>query len=764
MRTLVKTIFFILFISIFAQSLCYSQKVGVVLSGGGASGLSHIGVLKALEEHNIPIDYITGTSMGAFVGAMYASGYSPAEIEAITNSETFKDATEGSIESKYVYYFKKREVDASWITFKFSPDTLFETSLPTNLISPVAIDFTLMEKFAKAGAVAKYNFDSLFIPFRCVAADITHKKQVVFRSGKLSEAIRASMAYPFFLSPVNYNGALLFDGGIYNNFPIDIIYEDFYPDFIIGSNVSSVVTPPSEENILSQIKCMLINRNDYPLPCLNVLIIEPDAQHLALFDFENPQSVIKLGYDAAILKMDSVKMQVLRRVMSTDLQQKRSKFKARQPELVYDKIHVKGLKKNQANYAGKLLRSKKEKIPMDKLKPQFFRLAADDKFKHIFPSSLYNDSTGYFDLYLDIKKEKDIITSFGGNFSSKPINHAFVGVQYNQLGRFATSIIANSYFGKLYSSAHLKLRLDFPFRWNFYLEPEITLNRWDFFKSYATFFEEVLPSYLIQNDKYLQLSVAIPAYNKGKIKAGASVARLTDDYYQVKDFSQKDTADRTTFEMLSPHLLYERNTLNRKQYASAGTYLLLKGRFVQGNEINIPGSTSVIKGPFVDFHQWFQVKLQYQNYYKRRGRLRLGYYLEGVYSNQSFFNNYTASILAAPAFQPIPESKTLFIEKYRAFNYAAGGLQAVISFPKNFDVRFEGYSFLPYNEIRKDNINKPFLGKPLSRRYYIASSALVYNSPIGPVSLSFNYYDRSDDAYSLLFNFGYLIFNKRATE
>ena len=121
---------FILF-SIFMFK-CYSvataQKVGVVLSGGGADGLAHIGVLKALEERKIPIDYVAGTSIGALIGAMYASGYSPAEMELMVKQEKFKKWAVGEVEEQHVYYFKKRDVDASWINFKFSLDTLIQTS------------------------------------------------------------------------------------------------------------------------------------------------------------------------------------------------------------------------------------------------------------------------------------------------------------------------------------------------------------------------------------------------------------------------------------------------------------------------------------------------------------------------------------------------------------------------------------------------------------------------------------------------------------
>lgn len=155
--------FFILLLLLSFHS--FSQKVGLVLSGGGASGLAHIGVLKALEENNIPIDYICGTSSGALVGSLYAIGYTPAQIEKLVTSETFRNWTYGKLENKHSYYFKKNEDNASWVQFRVGFGSAIETSLPTNIINSAPVDFALMEIYAKGIASAKYNFDNLMIPF-----------------------------------------------------------------------------------------------------------------------------------------------------------------------------------------------------------------------------------------------------------------------------------------------------------------------------------------------------------------------------------------------------------------------------------------------------------------------------------------------------------------------------------------------------------------------------------------------------------------------
>ncbi|MFT6998799.1 MAG: NTE family protein, partial [Cryomorphaceae bacterium] len=135
---------------IFMLTTCVlqAQKVGLVLSGGGAAGLAHIGVIKALEENNIPIDYITGTSMGALIGGLYASGYSVEEIIEFTESPEFLLAIEGQLDKKDVYYFSQDLLDASIIRIKVNPQNVLRANLPTNLVTPDLMEFMFMDIFS----------------------------------------------------------------------------------------------------------------------------------------------------------------------------------------------------------------------------------------------------------------------------------------------------------------------------------------------------------------------------------------------------------------------------------------------------------------------------------------------------------------------------------------------------------------------------------------------------------------------------------------
>ena len=224
--------------------------------------------------------------------------------------------------------------------------------------------------------------------------------------------------------------------------------------------------------------------------------------------------------------------------------------------------------------------------------------------------------------------------------------------------------------------------------------------------------------------------------------------------------------------MFSTFLHYERSTLKRKQYANAGTYLSIKSRYVQGVEMNIPGSV-LVSDTLHYGREWAHFKFQYDNYYKRKGALRLGIYFEGVYSSQSedLRNNYTASMLKAPAFQPTPESKTLFLESFRAYQYAAIGHKFIFNIKNMIDLRLEAYLFQPYQVLLKEEDLSVSLGEPFDKRYTIATVAAVYHSPVGPVSISLNYYHNNNEVapedktpLTFLFHFGYVLFNNRAIE
>ncbi|MEO5585796.1 MAG: patatin-like phospholipase family protein, partial [Flavobacteriales bacterium] len=363
--------------SLLLASGLHAQRIGVVLSGGGAVGLTHIGVLMALEDNDIPIDYITGSSMGALIGALYASGASPAQMDSLFQSDLYQQMSRGGVEPQYTYYFKQDVPDASMISLGLNVDTTLQMSLPTNLRSPVLIDFEQMRSFAGASAAADYNMDSLFVPFRCVASDITARKEVVFSKGNLAVAVRASMSYPFYFKPILVDGHLMMDGGMYNNFPSDVMFHDFLPDYIIGSNVAYNAPDPDADDLMSQLKSIMTQPTSYVLPCDPGVIIEPKTS-TTLFDFASAKQAVLDGYASAMERMPEIMEEVERRRPKADVERARARFRAKCPPVVIGDIQFNGLNKGQSLYCDRLLNKRNEPLTADALKPRYFRLYADN--------------------------------------------------------------------------------------------------------------------------------------------------------------------------------------------------------------------------------------------------------------------------------------------------------------------------------------------------------------------------------------------------
>lgn len=741
-----------------------AQRVGVVLSGGGAVGLTHIGVLKALEENGIPIDYITGSSMGALVGAMYAAGFSPAEMDSLFQSDLYQLMAQGGVEGEYQYYFKQDMPDASLVDVRFDVDTTIQTSLPTNLRSPVLIDFEQMRAFAAASAGAGYDMDSLLVPFRCVASDITAQKPVIFEKGDLALAVRASMSYPFYFKPIRIDGHLMMDGGMYNNFPSDVMYDAFLPDFIIGSNVAFNAPPPSEDDLMSQLKAMMMERTNYSVPCDPGIIIEPKTT-TTLFDFASAQQAIADGYAAAMARMDDLKAAIQRREAPEQMAARRAAFKAKCPPVVFGNIAFEGVDARQRTFCERLLNKHNEPLTADELKPRYFRLYADHNVSGLFPRATYVPARGDFDLSIGVKRAKQLEVRFGGMFSSRPINTGMLALRYNFFGRTSNRIEGLSYFGKFYTAAQLKWRTDLSSRLPLYIEPAFTLNRWDHFSGFATFFDEIRPSYIVIKELWGGVNSGLALGTKGLLRFDAKYAQNKYNYYQSSDFDARDTSDVTEFTHGTAGLTVERNSLNRKQHPNSGELFRVQARFVGGDERTTPGSQWADRHPLRAHHDWVVLKATLDKYFLPRGTVRFGMLAEGVYSTQPFFQNYTATVIQAPVFQPTPESRTYFLENYRATQYVAGGVRAIVAVARNkFDLRLEGYVFQPYKALERDDLDLATEGTAISKRYYIGSGSLIYQSPLGPVWFNTSYIDGLRNPWVWSLNFGYVIFAQKAGE
>lgn len=764
-RTKLKSIkrYLLLLVCCFIQTVFFAQqKVGLVLSGGGATGLAHIGVLKALEERGIPIDYITGTSAGALVGSLYAAGYSPEEIEAYVLSDDFLLMTKGKLKSTQRFIYKEEDVHAGLIDFAFSSDSILKKSLPTNFITSSYLDFEMMKILGTVGASCGNDFDSLFIPFRCVASDITNKKSVVFSKGNLNQAVRASMTYPFYFNPIRVNGLLMFDGGLYNNFPAETMYQEFNPDFIIGSNVSNNAAPPMEDDLISQVTNMLVSYSDFNLPCETGIIIKPDI-NISTFDFENVRFAIQNGYETTLIYLDSIEAEVDRRISKEEINKKRIQFRAQVLDIKVSSITNTINRKRTITYARKSMinSNKNEILTVKKLEKRYYRLYATPQIEFIYPTlSLKEDST--YSMDLEVRKAKDLKIDAGGHFSSRAVNTGYLGLTYRAIGKTASSIHASSYFGKFYGSAKLNYSIEFPSIFPISVSTYFVMNRWDYFRSFATFFEDVKPSFLVQNELYYGIKLNHPIGNTTKSSIDFRMFNLEDDYYQTENFTNKDTSDLTRFNGSTISWEFVQNSLNRKQFASSGHFFNFKIRYVNGREKSIPGSTSISDEIFEKNHSWINLKAELQSFIIDNSVFHFGLHGKGVFNSQSLYSNYTATLLSMSSFALVPDAETYFLPEYRSPQHLGGGVNVIFTINKNIDIRFDGYYYQPFVILQKNPDGTPSYSKPFKGETYMASASIIYNSYIGPIRASLNYFPKQFRPLAFQISYGYVLFNERA--
>jgi NTE family protein len=760
--TLKNLLYSILFFCATFESL-FAQKVGVVLSGGGAGGLAHIGVLKALEEEKIPVHYICGTSIGGLIASIYASGFSPVEMDSLIGSAFFQNLTKGEIATRYQYYFKKREASPSWINFKLSLDTSILYNLPTNIINSIPVDYGLMKFFAPIKVKCKDNFDSLFIPFRCLASDIESKQSIVFRNGDLATAVRSSMSYPFFLKPIKVDDKLLFDGGLYNNFPSNVMYDDFYPDIIIGSSVTDNSPKPDEDNIYSQLRNMFMSKSNFNPVCQNGIVIKPWSD-VSIFDFESAKRLIDSGYAATKRMMPEIKSFIYYYEDST-LQIRRKNFRGKLKQPIIHGIDVQGLRMNQAKYVKGIINQHMDSLSLTQLDNRFYRLASDDRIKSIYPQLLSDSTTSKYKLRLSMKREKDFEIDLGGMITNKNSSTGYASVQYNYFGRFAMNVMGDAYFGRLNNAFGGKLKFDFASKVPFFVEPSLTYSRWDYYRGSSLFFNLLKPAFLIQRDRYGELNMGLPVGNLAKVTFGGGSGDQSNLYYQNKDFSNTDTADRTDLIVSYAQVGFDLNTLNRKQYASKGSMFSAKLKYFNGQETYFPGSTSIDSVRLNDIEEWFLAKVKVEQYYRPFKRFQIGMAGELTFSTQQRATNFTATQLISPVYSPVAEMQTGYFQNYRSYQYLGIGPKIIVSPFKNFEWRTELYVFQPFKNFKEDALQDAQAIKFLTVRRTIGTTSLVYHTPLGPIAASFNYYsDLEPKPFTFFLHIGFTIFKKRILE
>ena len=685
-----------------------AQKVGLVLSGGGAKGMAHIGVIRALEENDIPIDYIAGTSMGAVIGSLYAMGYSPDEMEELISSDDFKNWYMGAKDMNYQFYFKQNPPTPGIISAQVAIRDSMTVIRPmvNSLVDPLQMNLAFVDVFSGASAACGNDFDKLFVPFRAVASDVFNKSSIVLSKGVLGDAVRASMSFPFVFRPIKIDSIIAYDGGIYDNFPVDVMVKEFHPDFIVGSVVAVApgkpeIEIPDEFDIMGQVQSMIIQKSDYNLnPQLGVKV-EFDLSSVGLLDFYKIDEVSEIGYQNTMLLIDSIKSRTTARRDTVEVQKKREDFKMRIPQLVFRGVEVNGVNNAQRRYIKKELNATGDKFSYEDFKSGYFKLLSDDAISEIIPTTEFSESDSTFTLNLNVKLDDHPTFSFGGGLSTSVSSQLYGSVSYNNIGEVAASYLLEGQFGRSYNNAQLLTRIDMATVIPMSLSVQLAYNNMNYFRSGAFIFssDNYMPALNKEIEFFAKLKLSRPFLNNYKAVFSIGAAHHKDYYSQDTDVNFRYFRyDCNRHNIFGGSITFTGNTLNSVQYPTSGRSETISAFIGTENDIFRPRNVFSPEYHSVD-RSWLQISANLEHYIKMSRHFTLGTLLEAFYSSRNFSSNYQASVMQAGNFRPTVNSKFVFDPDFSANAYFAAGIKPIWIINSIFHLRSEVYVFQPTRPI-----------------------------------------------------------------
>ncbi|WP_298950872.1 patatin-like phospholipase family protein [uncultured Nonlabens sp.] len=393
-------------------------KIGLVLSGGGAKGLAHIGTLKIIDSLGIKIDHIAGTSMGAIVGSLYASGYTGQQLDSIFKTIDFDKIISDDIPRKSKTFYERRNTERYAVTLPFKD---FKVQLPSSLSKGQNIYDLLSRLLAHVKDVDDFN--QLPIPFLCIATEITTGEEIVLDSGYLPKAVNASGALPSLFAPVEIDGKLLIDGGVVDNYPIEKLKAKGV-DIIIGVDVQDDLKSRKELSgaldILSQINNFLtINAMKYKAPKTDIYIT-PDINDFTVVSFDLGKEIIKRGEQAGRDKIDQLKKLAIDSYIKPNLKNTIG------DSIYLNKINVKGNKNyTRAFIVGRFKIKTPGKVAYTDLNTGIQNLQATDNFAKINYEILNQDKGATLEI--------DLV-------ESEVRNYLKLGLHYDELTRSAALV------------------------------------------------------------------------------------------------------------------------------------------------------------------------------------------------------------------------------------------------------------------------------------------------------------------------------------
>ena len=707
--------------------------------------------------------------MGAIVGSLYAMGYSPDDMEALLKSEDFKRWYSGEVEEEYMYYFKKNLPTPEFLNIRLSFRDSLKIKpqfLPSSVVDPVQMNLVFIDLYARATAACGGDFDKLFIPFRCVASDVYNKKQLVMKRGDLGDAVRASMSFPFMFKPIEIDSVLAYDGGIYNNFPTDVMRDDFHPDIIIGSVVATNPTKPKENDLMSQIENMVMQKTDYSIPDSEGIVMTFKYDDVNLMDFQRINELHDIGYNRTMSMMDSIKSRIHRRVNLDNIRLRRLVYKSNYPELRFKNILIEGANAQQQAYIKKEFHASDDKeFTYEDVKRGYFRLLSGNMISEIIPHAVFNPEDDTYDLHLKVKLEDNISVRIGGNVSTTSSNQIYLGLSYQNLNYNAKEFTFDGQLGKIYNNVQLMGKIDFVTSIPTSYRLIASISTFDYFKKEKLFSRNDKPAFNQKDERFVKLKVGLPFLSNKRAEFGVGAAKIQDRYFQknVIDFD-KDKYDKSTYSLFGGSISFNGSTLNSRQFPTQGAHEELVAQIFTGKECFYPGESSDNKKASEERHSWLQLSYMKEKYHRMAEHWTLGWYLKALYSSRNFSENYTATMMQAGEFAPTAHGQLMYNEAFRANQFVGVGVRPIYRFNQMFHVRGEFYGFMPIFPIERNSINKAYYGKAFSRFEYLGEVSVVCQLPFGAISAYVNHYSSPKREWNVGLTLGWQLFNYRFFE
>lgn len=570
------------------NSLVASEKtaIGLALSGGGAKGFAHIGALKALEELKIPVDYVSGTSIGSIVGGMYAIGYKPDEMMKLVEEQDWEFVLSDQMIRDHMPFFEKEEMDRYIISLPFSRKSI---ELPSYFVEGQNIMQMLSD--LTIGYHGYENFLDFPIPFVCIATDLETGDEIVLDHGSLPQSMRASMAVPAAVSAELIDGKLLVDGGVTNVFPVDRV-RDIGADFVIGIDIQTGLKGRDElndgRNLVNQLVAIL-SKDLHEKNVANCdLYIKPDLSDYTMTSFNKPaaESMYKKGYDAVMAQKNRLLS------LRDSLQLSYNPVPAYKPVTDDDvfflsKIQVKDGDEELLTYVkGKLELQEGQFVPFYLIREGIQKLYATTNYKKV-------------DYKLIGGKEKVLIVDLVDSKKS----FLNIGLHYN-LENQASLLINTTFKNQLglgsMVSVDLNLKRLPAFKFRYTLDkgsiPGVEF-RYDFTgASYDLYNQGQLAGFVKGNLNRVQLNTHTIFNHNFTIGAGFEMELYDVDSYYYNAPEGEDPLVLTDENFYNYQVFVKLDDRDSKYYPHNGTFLQAYGKVITSDFVSLYGATPLIVG------------------------------------------------------------------------------------------------------------------------------------------------------------------------